>query len=342
MNKVLLYAPDWINIIEPFRKNLDYCGFEVDIVSFTKPMFKYKNFKQRTVNFFRKTFLRDLAYKQRLKDAYFAAHPETVVTHNNSYDYGLIIRADLLTIESLKSIRSLCTKMVSYHFDGLGRYPEVFERIQFFDDFFVFDPDDADRYPQWSLKKSTNFYFDYPLVSSCVKLQYPEFYYLGTYHVDRMQQILDLQQFLSMHNLGHKFEIIFPTKDAYIITQDLMERITCSTDPISFEDYLKRMNSAPIVLDFVLNEHSGLSFRVFESLQHEKKLITTNKNIIHYEFYHPDNIFVLDNNHSSLLIFLQKKYRPLPAGIKQKYAFSNWIKNIFCLMPFEEIKLPKF
>ena len=40
----------------------------------------------------------------------------------------------------------------------------------------------------------------------------------------------------------------------------------------------------------------GLTIRTFEALHLKKKLITSNKNIMKYEFYTPNNIYVIDEN----------------------------------------------
>ncbi|MCH5599705.1 hypothetical protein [Niabella ginsengisoli] len=57
---------------------------------------------------------------------------------------------------------------------------------------------------------------------------------------------------------------------------------------------LSILKSASYILDFENAEQNGLTFRVFESLYFEKKLITNSKLIYEYDFYHPNNIFVWD------------------------------------------------
>ena len=77
--------------------------------------------------------------------------------------------------------------------------------------------------------------------------------------------------------------------------------------------------------------HSGLSFRIFESLKYSKKLVTTNLIIKDYDFYNENDFFVWQKDKSSnkeFLEFLDSKYTTLDAGIIEKYSFSNWINRL--------------
>ncbi|WP_228453698.1 hypothetical protein [Chryseobacterium manosquense] len=70
----------------------------------------------------------------------------------------------------------------------------------------------------------------------------------------------------------------------------------------------------------------GLSFRFFEGLYYRKKIITDNLMVKKYDFYHPDNIFVIENgNNAAILEFLKRPYQELPEHIVKKYSFSEWI-----------------
>ena len=48
-----------------------------------------------------------------------------------------------------------------------------------------------------------------------------------------------------------------------------------------------------------------------------------------YDFYHPNNIFVLDDNNYNLIEdFLNLSYHEISEEIVKKYGFSSWIKQI--------------
>ena len=84
-----------------------------------------------------------------------------------------------------------------------------------------------------------------------------------------------------------------------------------------------------ICLDFLNETHTGLSFRTFEALCYDKKLITNNISIKNYDFYSHENIFVWDeNNENELNYFLNLSYKSIDKNLKEKYSFGNWIEKI--------------
>ena len=74
--------------------------------------------------------------------------------------------------------------------------------------------------------------------------------------------------------------------------------------------------------------HNGLSFRTFESIGYEKKLITNNNLVETQDFYRPSNIFVINKNYERFKEFLAAPYEVLESTIREKYSFSNWITQL--------------
>ncbi len=84
------------------------------------------------------------------------------------------------------------------------------------------------------------------------------------------------------------------------------------------------------ILDFVSIGQSGLTIRPLEALFLKKKLITNDKFIKNFDFYHPDNVFILGKDKMEYLSdFLEKPFIEIEESITSKYDFSNWIKRFF-------------
>jgi hypothetical protein len=73
--------------------------------------------------------------------------------------------------------------------------------------------------------------------------------------------------------------------------------------------------------------HSGLSLRFFEAMEFKKKLITTNKEIFDYDFYHPNNIYVHGHSGISIAEFMSLPYCEIDCKITDKYKIEEWIKE---------------
>lgn len=95
------------------------------------------------------------------------------------------------------------------------------------------------------------------------------------------------------------------------------------------EKALGKMKDSTIMIDIQRPEQVGLTFRVFESLGYRKKLITTNKDVVNYDFYNPNNILVLDPENIKIPeSFLESEYQEVPEEIFNKYQIKNWVKKI--------------
>ena len=98
----------------------------------------------------------------------------------------------------------------------------------------------------------------------------------------------------------------------------------------SIQETSELIQKSKILLEIQNPKQIGLSFRVFEALGHRKKLITTNKDIINYDFYHPQNILVLDENKIEIPEdFVSSPYLEINKAILSKYKIANWVKHIF-------------
>lgn len=98
--------------------------------------------------------------------------------------------------------------------------------------------------------------------------------------------------------------------------------------PLSYMEFLKVEMQGKAILDWVVEETSGLSLRVMEALYFHKKLVTNNRNILEYDFYHSDNIFVVGHDAlEKLPDFLEKPYSKIKKEIRQSYQFNDWISR---------------
>lgn len=243
------------------------------------------------------------------------------IKNQDFYKYSIIFRADSIENKILKLIKSKSEKMIGYQWDGMSRYPEIITKIKFFDDFFCFDPKDTNGQ---KIKFISNFYFDkLPLLSQ--ENQY-DLTYIGYYYPDR---------FLLLENLAKDLkgmQINFQLKSfrRHEVLEIEKSSIIQSIDQVyNYEELLVIHSKSLVILDLKHPVHSGLSFRFFEAMFLEKKIITTNEEVKNYDFYNPQNIFILDeNNANQIKDFLVSPYHPLDTKIFEKYSFSNWFKNL--------------
>ena len=315
----LLMMPDYSDFPNLFMDNLNKVGFLPFVITDNPSKFKYKGI-EKIINFSRKFFLKDREYKKKLIEEHKLREYYKKISQLDMLDYVLVIRPDAFPIPVIQELKKKTKKLIAYQWDGIEKFPEVKKYFHLFDTFFCFDSADEKN----NIKPITNFYFDcIPPVYKDYNAQKPEFYFVGLYwenrekKIDRfISEVLKMEVELSIFiQYNNKSEIKNP-KIKYI-----KERIT-------FLENLRNVEKADVLLDFVDPIHNGLSIRFFEAIYYKKKVITDNQTVKDYDFYHPDNIFVLDENFEQIDSFLNTPYRDLSEEIVKKYGFTNWIKQI--------------
>jgi len=320
-----------------FEDNLNYLKFK-NITIIRKLPFKYKSKKDKIFNFIHKAILKNKDYKKQLiqkGDARTNEHLDFLNTINDKFDYNLSIRADLFDNKLIEKTIEKSTKSYAYQWDGLKRYPKITSVVDLFDKFYVFDSNDITS----KTDPSTNFYFD--CYDDLIKNTSPEFdvYYLGSFD-HRINETIEVCE--KLHKLGLKLNIIIPS--CSIKEQEKLKKYSYMSFPkkgLTYKENIIQVANSKIILDFVNHKiHNGLSFRAFEALGYNKKIITTNTLIKNYDFYTPENICV----YSSLVDlnnFIISPLKVVDSKIKQKYSFTNWLKYILEQKDAIKIVFPK-
>ncbi len=105
-----------------------------------------------------------------------------------------------------------------------------------------------------------------------------------------------------------------------------------SLKKISHEQLPQYYMNAKILLDLMREGQYGLSFRVFEAMALEKKIITDNESIKNYDFYNPNNILVLNEDISNInASFFEAPYEKVPQEIYNAYTLDHWVTKVFKL-----------
>lgn len=332
MKRIILLAPTTHNLDSCIQRNLEYCGYDVINFSYSTEIACYPSIKEKFFAKYIKLILKDKERLQSYRDGFihqkYALRNDDILNSLDEYlaDYFLCIRPDMYPKELIKKLKDRTLKSIGYQWDGMERYPKVFEYISYFDTFFCFNADEAKKF---NLEFITNFYFDY-LSTKVVEVNKNSCYFIGWHIENRSKSIKIFLEEAGKLNLDCDFYLAGKVKKVKDFFNN-SNKINYIGDSISlsFEENLRKLQESEYLIDFLNDTHVGLSFRVFEALHFGKKLITTNASIVEYDFYHPNNIFVWDGkNISGLKNFLRSPYFPLEQDVKLKYSFSHWIKRI--------------
>lgn len=177
-----------------------------------------------------------------------------------------------------------------------------------------FDKDDCETY---GMKYNTTYYFDtIKLPNESIE---NDIYFIGS-DKGRLEKLIELEKLFNKNNLKTEFHI---TKSKFSNNEYKFKNL------IDYNEVLKSIAKSKAILDYVQEGQIGLTQRPMEAIFHSKKLITNDKNIIEYDFYNKNNIFILGyDDIENIYEFLNSPYIPIDKKIIGRYDFSNWCSRI--------------
>lgn len=333
---------------EDFYTFLSDCGMLVERFDLSHNLvYKYSGWKDKLKNIFQRLVFRNDNYLHDLNlqflNKFYIKRIQNFKNKNKTknFDYILVIRPDNFTLKTLKMLPYFGKVISAFMWDGISDLKSVrLSKSRFiFKDLYCFDFDDLYKFPNLKLKFITNFFYPSEARKNKIEQNIFKISYIGSVTQDRRDIYLEN---LAKKYLDEKYLIDFQLfksdpNEKYLSENSKLSYLSQQT---SYDEYLNGIASSLSTFDLKLSYHNGLSFRVFESLYYERKLISTNLTIKHFDFYHSNNILILENKNDFKRIneFLEKPYVSLPKDIVNKYRADNWLKNIFNIGNFTEIK----
>ncbi|MBW7675747.1 hypothetical protein [Chryseobacterium chendengshani] len=291
---------------------LEAKGHEVKHINFHHFRYKYPNLGYKIFNFFTKN-----TGILNLKHQHYNSVILKEIEKLNKIDTSIYIKADFLSPETIKAINKKSEKSVLIISDSINRYPKTKKILTLFDKVFSFEKKDCEKY---NLIFKTNFIYNYVE-------HIPEVFKYKVFNIssldNRFPVFQKIAKYLHQLNINYRI-IIFTSKkenDPYL---------EFSKTTLSISENNALLAESEIMLDVHRTQQQGLSFRVFESLGLHKKLITTNSDIINYDFYNPENIHIIEDVEKISIpeLFFEKPYTKVPKKFLEKYLIENWVEEL--------------
>ncbi|SHL52566.1 hypothetical protein [Chryseobacterium polytrichastri] len=235
-------------------------------------------------------------------------------------DIIFIIRPDLVDISLLKELKNNTDSFIAYYYDSCKKYPKQLEIAHFFDEIYSYEKEDIEEH---NFIETTNFIYDEKIASNEVKY---DVFNISSYD-SRINEIDHISKVLFAAGLRIHFILFWFEKLSY-------PHLISTTKYLSLEETKKIISESKAMIDIQRLDQKGLSFRTFESLGYRKKLITTNSMVKNYDFYHPNNMLIINSEDIStheIIEFLELPYIEISQNILDKYSVRCFTKRIFKL-----------
>lgn len=314
--KVVLISFDYFDFDVHIINELKKKNIEAHHIDISNYYYEYKSFGEKIKNLFSKLFLRKNIKKIKT-EAYIVSELQKL----GKQDKILSIRPDRISIKTHLIIKDYCSDYIAYFYDSSNRFSidkllnGIFNRI------YTFDLDDSKKY---NLKPITNYiYLDKK------ELDHTRQYEIDLFTIasidERLLLLNKIAAICEQSNVIFKFIVVGKKKPKNINSKIIFSKKNKFIDEVIYE-----LDNTKIFLDLIRKNQNGLSFRIFEALAYQKKIITSNKSIKEYDFYNPNNILIIDENNIHIPVdFLTAPYEPLSQELYHKYTIENWVSTVF-------------
>ncbi|GAM59553.1 eps11J [Vibrio ishigakensis] len=257
----------------------------------------------------------------------------------DNFDYLLIINPEAVPFWFIKEFKRVNprSQVIIYTWDSFGNKSKNAKYINLVDRFYSFDNHDS-SIDSRIIFLPLFYASDFGEVGKKVTNDYKyNACFVGTLHSSRYNYVNAVESELKKHsgkiNLFKFFyfqskvvlylKYLFSNEFSDVPVKDV------SFSKLSRNEVVSVISDSRIVIDLEHKKQKGLTMRTIEALGAKRKLITTNKEIIHYDFYSEDNILVVDRNDVNIPHrFLLGNFKEISDDIYTKYSISSWVKKV--------------
>lgn len=248
------------------------------------------------------------------------------------YDVLLIIGGQRLYKKNLEYLTKnfIFKKKILYLWDNIERINNFNEIKDIFNEIFSFDIEDCKKYslryrPTFYSKRIEKLKAENRKVEKNINL-----FFVGIYRKERyefLKKIKNEKNYIYLYFPGIffcLFKMIRKKEFREVSFKDIRFKV------IKKEEYNSLFIRAKYILDIPEKNQTGLTQRILEALILEKKIITTQKNIINEKFYNNKNILIVSSEEElkENKKFFKEKYSPINEKIIKFYSIEQWVKDI--------------
>lgn len=342
VKRILLVASPYMGLYEDIQKGLEDLGFFVDLILEKS----FPNNPNIVLHKKKPSASRINEFQGVLLD-YWKGLLDCRSKEDLFFDYLLVINGKAIhpyLFEKLKK-ENKDIKTFNYIYDRIKGVYQIDHNFKYFDDIYTFDRNNVEEY---NLKLLPIYWVP---ESGKLNEEIDVFAFGGPDQI-RINVFRRIKEVVADTNLRCYIKVYHPAvtnKAVYSIRRiskyvlqgrkspslkelrsDLFTSESMPTDI-----FRKYINSAKVIIDSNHPYQDGLTARFMWSLGLGKKIITNNKNILKYDFYSKEQIFVIDDNtrDQELLDFITSKtdIPPRIKGLVDLYRIDNWLKTILGL-----------
>lgn len=239
----------------------------------------------------------------------------------------------LFTHEQMERMRAAApdVKFTAYLWDSVSNSPILAQSLDLFDSVFSFEPADCELY---DLNLRPLFYTGI-YANTCAGTECGFDYdacFVGSVHQPSkfvaIRRICDELEASGLRVFKYFF---MPSKSVAALrkaTDSVYWGASFQFEPLSSEEVAMVYARSRAIIDSPQGQQTGLTMRTLEAVGAHRKLITTNADVINYDFFSEENVAVWDGEDGIDADFFDRPYRELPGEILARYSIESFTSTL--------------
>jgi len=255
-----------------------------------------------------------------------------------NYDYLFLLIPETICAEHIHRIKALNpnVKVVIYMWDSIKNRPHARTLIDVADRFCTFDPKDCMESTKLSFLPL--FYIDDYKFSSSIQERKFNSCFIGTIHSDRFHLVNEIAAKIKIEGKPDFLFFYCPSYLLFLLKKMFTSELdgvpfkSISFKPLSQTEICSIVEQSNVIIDVEHPMQVGLTMRTIEMVGARRKLITTNADVLNYDFFCSSNICFVERLSPAIAKeFASSYYCELPEKVYNKYSLQHWVSMLFDL-----------
>jgi hypothetical protein len=276
--------------------------------------------------------------RDRIRDKYFINKFDTI--SHIPMDIVFCIRVDLFNKNILTHLKKTFPNAfyTLYFWDSCKNMRSAEVVSSFFDRVYTFDLNDYMAHKEKGWKFRPLFYVkEYEQLSIKKDTEPIDLLYVASLSKERAAYYVSLKKYCDDNNL--RLDAYFFCKPNIFLWNRLFSeewkaipKNIVHYKGMSRQELIRRFEKTKVVFDCSHKTQSGLTMRTIECFGASKRMITTNEQIMGYDFYNDKNIYILrDADFSGVKEYIDNDEMEIAdSALRYKYSIKGWLEEILC------------
>lgn len=259
-----------------------------------------------------------------MKDRHFRTN---INKFKAAHDIVLVVKGSEISNDNHILLRQINpnAKFILYIWDDIKLDVGELNVMKYYDSVFSYNSKDCEKY-------SLNFrpmFYDQSIVIDNDSIKDIDLFYIASYRPDRLHFINRVIKSVKIHRTTNVIILRCSFLNFLSRIENLAFKELFKFRKVPYNEMMRLLCRSKCSIELCRPGQESLSTRSFEALYTKTKVVTTNKTIENYDFYHPSNVLIVDEFNPVIPYdWIHIPFKELDPNIMEKYSLYTFVKEL--------------